>query len=426
VEFNKVPGSTRNQSAAGSGIEKVYDNGDGIDEETPFGKLVSYLFTLDEKEYGDAMDQMGGAEYAQHLQSVLWSTRSMQRTITERMECSDGGSRDAQSSLGGKGTGTGVVPTGGKPMDSTGCFEPGRASLWVRGFGQINSMSGDNNNPGMDENQNGVTFGGDYSFDENWFLGLAGGYFNSTGEFDAWGGRNGASIDYDGWQLAAYGGFDNSDYYLRGIVAYGGYDGTSHRSFALNQNWDDTDHDAYHGTHTPITGNLSGDLSSNVLSFYGETGYRVDISNSATFTPYVGLNVASASLDGFTESDPSNTGAALRINDSDAMSIASVLGLRFNGEMIMGSGLFTPSVSVAWAHEFADTAQVDMSYAGEGASPGADFVISGTDVALDAILIDAGANFSVSGTFDIGLYYNGSYNADYMSNAVSARLHYKF
>jgi outer membrane autotransporter protein len=108
------------------------------------------------------------------------------------------------------------------------------------------------------------------------------------------------------------------------------------------------------------------------------------------------------------------------------MSIASVLGLRFNGEMIMGSGLFTPSVSVAWAHEFADTAQVDMSYAGEGASPGANFVISGTDVALDAILIDAGANFSVSGTFDIGLYYNGSYNADYMSNAVSARLHYKF
>ncbi|WP_395685452.1 autotransporter domain-containing protein [Aestuariivirga sp.] len=426
VKFNEVPGSTHNQSAAGSGIERVYDGGAGIDPDTDFGRLVSQLFTLDEAEYANAMDQLGGAEYAQHLQSVLWSTRSMQRTITERMECADEGTSNDKLASAGKAAGARVMPTADTQMNATGCFDPGRGSLWVRGFGQVNTLQGGDNTPEMNESQAGVTFGGDYSFDENWFIGLAGGYFNSTGNFDDWGGRDGASIDYSGWQFAAYGGFDNSDYYLRGIMTYGGYEGSANRSFTMNEHWDDTEHAAYHGSYSPVSGSLSGDPTSSVLSFYGETGYRMDVSNSATVTPYAGLNVASATLDNFTESDAGGTGAALAVNGSDAESLVSVLGLRFNGEFAMGESLFSPTMSIAWAHEFADTAEVDMSYAGDGAPDGADFTIKGTDVAADSILIDIGANFSMSETFDVGLYYNGMYNMDYMSNAVTARLQYKF
>ena len=60
-------------------------------------------------------------------------------------------------------------------------------------------------------------------------------------------------------------------------------------------------------------------------------------------------DLATASLDGFTEDDPQGTGAALEVHDSDADSVASVLGVRFDADMAMGSGVFTPVVSVSKA-----------------------------------------------------------------------------
>ena len=48
---------------------------------------VADLFVLADGDYQDFLDQLTGAEHANYLQSVLWSTRTIKRTITERMEC---------------------------------------------------------------------------------------------------------------------------------------------------------------------------------------------------------------------------------------------------------------------------------------------------------------------------------------------------
>jgi uncharacterized protein with beta-barrel porin domain len=42
------------------------------------------------------------------------------------------------------------------------------------------------------------------------------------------------------------------------------------------------------------------------------------------------------------------------------------------------------------------------------------------------MLVDAGAKFSFNDAVDLGLFYNGQFNADYTSNAVTARIGYKF
>ena len=411
--FNAVGGQTHNQRAVGGAIEKVYK--DGIEPGSNFDKLVSSMFTVgSEEDYANFLDQLSGAEYAQQLQSVLWSTRGLNSVITERMECTDGsmgGSTQTSSAKVGDNT---VMPTADAPMQSTGCFEPGQASVWMRGTGQWTSLSGDDEAPGLDETQYGILFGADYSFDENWFAGIAGGYFNSNGDFEDWGGRSGGSSEYDGLQIAAYGGYDNSTYYLRGVLAYGNYDGEVDRSI------DTTDLVQGHGT----SGHLSGDPSSDVFSFYGETGYRFAVGGAGNVTPFAGLSLASATLDGFTESDSGDTGAALDVEDSDADSLASVLGLRLDADMAMSSGVFTPSVSVAWMHEFGDTEQtVDASFAD---APGSDFSVVGSEVARDSVLVDAGANFSMDDTFDLGLFYSGQFNENYSANSVSARLGYKF
>jgi len=85
--------------------------------------------------------------------------------------------------------------------------------------------------------------------------------------------------------------------------------------------------------------------------FYNEVGRRFALGSSSMLTPYFGITVAHAEIDGFTEKDPFGTGAALRVASSDADSVATALGLRYNGSF----GAFKPQVAVAWEHEFEDT-----------------------------------------------------------------------
>ena len=405
VAFNKVDGLTRNQKAVGGGIEKVYPQ---TNLNTAYGRMVASLFTLDQNGYQDFLDQLSGAEYANHLQSVLWSTRTIDRIITQRMECTDGGYAQAADSSAKVGDKT-VTPTA-DVMAATGCFRQGEGNVWMSGFGNWNSLSGDRNAPGYDETQYGIVFGADYAFTDDLFAGIAGGYFDSQGDFDKFGGRSGASIDYDGLQLAAYGGYDNSLYYLRGIVAYGNYSGDAHRDIKFPG---------------AAAVDPSSSPDSDTWSFYGETGYRFNVMANGQLTPFLGLSLATANLDDTTEKDPNNTGAALKIRSSDANSVASVLGARFTAEMPMSGGTFSPIVSVAWMHEFDDTAQqVNMSFA--GAPSGANFTVTGSEVARDSAVVDVGGKFSLNDSFDIGLYYNGQFNADYTSNGVNATLGYRF
>ncbi len=409
VAFNAVEGLTTNQKNVGGAIEKVYPD---IDPNTPFGDLVADMFTLDAADYKKELDQLSGSQYANHLQSVLWSTRAIDRVITERMECKDDTSHDKMASNGDATVGNNTIAPTADVISSTGCFHPGEANIWMSGFGQWNKLSGDQNAPGYDETQYGILFGADYSFTDSLFFGVAGGYFNSKGDFDNWGGANGASIDYDGLNIAAYGGYDNSTYYLRGIVAYGNYSGDAHRSLAL---------DAPNTEYSTLKGNPDSDT----WSFYGETGYRFNLSSVGQITPFLGLSIATANLDGFTEKDPDNSGAALNVHSSNANSVASVLGARFTADMAMGSGVFSPVLSVAWMHEFDDTRQeVNMSFA--GAPSGATFTSVGSNVARDSAVVDAGAKFQFNDALDVGLYYNGQFNTDYTSNGVTATLGYKF
>ena len=396
IAFDGVEGLTRNTSSVGSAIERVYDS---IKADSDFGRLVASMFTLAEGDYQQFLDQLTGAEYAEHLRSVLWSTRVVNGIISERMDCRC----DTGQALGAGGVS--IVPTADAPADS----EPGSPSFWARGIGRWNSSDGDSSAPGYDETQTGFLLGGDYSFKESWFFGLAGGYFNSQGDFEDWGGRDGTTIDYSGLQLAAYGGYDNNTAYVRGVASYGNYDGDSHRLITLRGSAIDP----------------AGDPQSTTTAFYGEAGYRWSVAENLTLTPYAGMSVSTASVDGFTESDPEGTGAALDVAGSDANSLVSVLGVRVGSKVMVASTILLPRISVAWTHEFADTTQeIDMSFA--GAPAGADFSVVGSDVSRDGLLVDAGANMSLGGSFEAGIFYSGQFTADYSSNAVSVLMAYQF
>jgi len=138
-------------------------------------------------------------------------------------------------------------------------------------------------------------------------------------------------------------------------------------------------------------------------------------------TPFIGLGLAGAGIDGFTEKDPHNTGAALTIRGTDSNSVASTLGFRVNGYW----GGFRPEVTLAWQHEFADARQtVDMSYA--GAPKGGNFSVVSSDPGADALIIGLGASYAVGASSLISMRYDGSFWSGYNSQELSARWTTKF
>ena len=401
IAFGDVLGLTKNQQAVGDAIENVYD--DLYDGSPEFENLVAHLFTFDDEEYPIQLNSLSGSEYAQYLQSVIWSTSQMNRTITQRMECDGAWAANMQTaSIDGQT----IQPVADVVATPAGCFEPGRVSLWADVGGSWNKQDGDKNAPGYDEDQYAVMVGADYAFDDSFYMGIAVGYLDSDMDFKWFGNK----IDYDGIQLALYGGYDDTENYIRGILSYGSYNGDSHRYVSVEPS-------------NPI--DPSGSPDSDVLSFYGELGHRFGIGGETQLTPFAGLSLAQGEIDGFTEKDPEGTGAALRIHSSDGNSVASLLGLRLGGDWMFGSGVFTPDVSVAWMHEFDDTYQTVKASFADGPS-GADFKVIGAKTARDSAVVNVGGTFGLTEGVDFSLIYDGRFSSDYSANALIGRIGVKF
>jgi uncharacterized protein with beta-barrel porin domain len=212
-------------------------------------------------------------------------------------------------------------------------------------------------------------------------------------------------MGYDGGQIALYGGYDDGIWYGRNILSYGFYSGDSRREFGI--------------TTSPKA--LTGDYDTNVVSYYGEVGRRFQLMQNVGATPFLGLGLASAGIDSFTEKDPHGTGAALHVRGTDSNSVASTLGFRVNGYW----GGFRPELTLAWQHEFADARQtVDLSYS--EAPKGANFSVVSSDPGSDAFIVGLGGSYAVGPSSAISVRYDGTFWSGYSSQELSARWTSKF
>ena len=156
------------------------------------------------------------------------------------------------------------------------------------------------------------------------------GYMGSEMDFDNRGGRSGASVDYSGWQLAAYGGYDDSVLYARGVWRRAGMMATA----------------AARSTTAPTPARWRAvPTATSIPSTARRAGAMPRRPRLAT--PYAGLNLATATLEGFTEDDDDGAGAALRLDNSDGQSVETTLGLRFEAPLPAGDGILTPALSEA-------------------------------------------------------------------------------
>ncbi|WP_137389778.1 autotransporter outer membrane beta-barrel domain-containing protein [Rhodoligotrophos defluvii] len=426
VAFGDVAGLSKNQSNVGDGIENVYDDllANPV-VNTPFDNLVANLFTLDYGQYANALNQLSGAEYAQQIQSALWSFRLLNNVVGERLRmvgpndnCAIASYPTAAAEVGGSA----VAPAADLyvPAPAVVCA-PSRASIWARVTGQWSSDDGDSNGPKYDQDTYAVYGGIDWGFAPTWKVGVTAGYISADMDFK----RNSNKIDYDGLQVAGYGAWDNGVNYAHGILGYGHYSNDSRRNIAIGVNtWDPFGQKPFGTQPEGITDRLKGDWNSDVLSIYGETGYRYWMTPTASLTPFLSLNYVKVWNDSFTESSATGSGARLDVKSNDGESFNTQLGARLATQLPMGAAIIAPELRVAWQHEWLDRYQT--ASASFAAAPGSNFSVYSTREGRDFAVVGAGATIGFTEALDFTVDYDGRFNSKHEDHSVVGRVTYKF
>ena len=95
-----------------------------------------------------------------------------------------------------------------------------------------------------------------------------------------------------------------------------------------------------------------------------EVGRHVE-TYGAVLTPFVALDLAELRSNGFTERSLSGPGLfGLSVQGQDTASVPATVGLRYQAQASLGGGMvFTPSVQLAYVHEFAPERQQIAGFA---------------------------------------------------------------
>jgi hypothetical protein len=121
--FNQVPGLTHNEKAVAGGLEKAFSKLSPSSPPNSFNQLLENMFFIDNaKDFASVLQELSGAQYAQVLQSVLFSLNPLNESITDRMDCNL--NQPARMVVAGS-----AVTAGQQPF---GCFTPHQVQAWAR------------------------------------------------------------------------------------------------------------------------------------------------------------------------------------------------------------------------------------------------------------------------------------------------------
>lgn len=275
----------------------------------------------------------------------------------------------------------------------------GRGTLWTAAYGSTARYSGDAT-ADLDATRAGFLFGGDAEVGDGWTLGIAGAIGQTSADADGLTGK----ADLNGYSLALYGGKRFGRLALRLGAAYTYTSVDSSRSVALPGG---------------LQG-LSADYGASTYQAFGDAGYSFNV-RGRVIEPFVNLGVARISVDDVTESGGS---AALAASDLDATTGASTVGIRFGRTRERGERVLALGGAVGWRHSFGDTEpEAAMRFADD---PAAAFRVQGTPVARDAMALEAGLDYRINRTLELGVHYNGQVSGAVDDHGVQANMKVRF
>jgi outer membrane autotransporter protein len=299
----------------------------------------------------------------------------------------------AYASVGKSGFPVKAAPLAAQPPASD-------LTWWSQGIGAWGRISGDGNAADVSRSLAGFFTGVDRRYGDNWRLGVAGGYTNSSVNMNA----RASAANIDTAHLAAYAGAD-----------YGPLNFRSGAAFAWNTI----------GTSRTILfpgfiDNATAHYGASTSQLFGEVGYARAFGNLAV-EPFAGLAYVHLDTGGFTEAGGGAALAGSRVTEDVGY---SSLGLRIAESFALVNGMsIVPRVSAYWQHAYSDvTPTTALTFLSTGVS----FSVAGVPLARDAAIVESGFDLQLSPRAKIGLSYFGELATHLNDHAVKGKFTWNF
>ena len=318
----------------------------------------------------------GGTEGVDNTLGFSVRPQCIESVVTDWMDpCSDtlGSNEGGMGGTGANGaTGNGARSGG----DRNSAF-----NAWVGGVIRSGSADGRNGNADVSFETDGASAGMDFRVNPNLAIGVGIGY----GRDDNAIGDNGSRVKGDASTLASYASYHPGErFYLDGLLGY------QRISFDLRR------------YVTPTDGFVFGQRYGD--QWFASVSTGADIRRgTVTWNPYLRLDLARATLDGYTETGDAIY--ALRYGAMDVDTSTGNLGLRVDSVVPTTWGAFSPMFRVEYQRDFHDRANASLQYADLVGGPV--YRLEGTEYDDSRWVLGMGARFDLSNHWSFGLEYRG-------------------
>jgi outer membrane autotransporter protein len=388
-----VGGLTPNELAVAGGLENAYSTS----LVGPSALLYESLFFVNAAQYPVVLDMLSGEEAGEVSQLDVDSADILTKATMEHLDLANAGGATMTASIA-------------KPAKVNVAMDHAPITIWGGGYGQWDNSKNTIAGPGYVASNAGVIAGIDTGFgDGNGTVGLAFNYtINGSARFEPFGKPVGNRGRYDGFQVGGYARWNADDnIYLQGLISYGNYDNKTLRFITLPAPFG--------------SGVVAGKFNSGVFSVYGEAGINLTPGDDFNVIPFVAIDYTNASSGAYKETGL--PGANLAVSDATATSTSSLLGVKFNMTDMMGDGALTPTLKLAWRHNF-DSNVWNVNAAFDGLA-GSNFSVNGRNLSKDSLAVGAGLGYAINGDVTAMLDYEGDISSDRVTQSVMGRIKIK-
>lgn len=361
-------------------------------EGTQTGDMVQVIQKLDIDSFGYGDTQANLAKQVQRLAPVVNNSITLSTMGSTTLALNSVSNRMSEL----KGTSVATSSTAASASGLSAGDDSLGNGVWAKVIGTAATQDKVGQYDGYKTNSYGMAIGADKKLDTDMIIGLALGYTNS--DIDQQDFRSGDTAKVKSYQLMAYASKEFGKAYLEGALAYGMHNTDASRATAIGRI-------------------AQASIDANQYSARLAAGYRVDLQNKLTLTPFASFDYAHLVQDAYSE-----TGAgALNLNVNEVTTDRSKLGLglRIGSEWEQNSGKLQADLKLA-AYQYlgSDSADVTAQFAGGGAK----FVTPGVSSDDTLYNIGLGVKYQMSKTTSLGLSLDYDRSSDGSFNGYTGSL----
>jgi len=238
------------------------------------------------------------------------------------------------------------APLGGGAGDADSIGAMTRLGFFINGSLRRGSQDTTTYETPFDFRSTSVTAGVDYRVTNNLIFGVALGHSSGSSDFTDGSGR----LDSKSNLASVYGTYYRGDFYvdLMGTFGHISYDTARTTSFSIDTATPDVPSNCGGGECSVDT---TGSTSARQLAFSGNVGFSFN-EGGFTWGPDIAINYTRIKVNGFTESDPNESGLALDFGEDTGESLLAKAGGHLSYAIKTSFGVILPEARAHYVHEF--------------------------------------------------------------------------